>query len=97
LSFAVFTLGLGFNCGEAANFGTPQWLAVAKDAAVRRAAMDHLPMLCHQQLLYLLTMSFIPRSVMFSSMSIEPCIGPSKIYCIIVWFFMHQIYDLINV
>lgn len=51
----------GFNCGEAANFGTPQWLAVAKDAAVRRAAMDHLPMLSHQQLLYLLTMSFIPR------------------------------------
>lgn len=51
----------GFNCGEAANFGTSQWLTVAKDAAVRRAAMDHLPMLSHQQLLYLLTMSFISR------------------------------------
>ncbi|GAB2276778.1 hypothetical protein Dimus_011493 [Dionaea muscipula] len=51
----------GFNCGEAANFGTPQWLNVAKDAAVRRAAMDHLPMLSHQQLLYLLTMSFVSR------------------------------------
>ncbi|KAE8647302.1 hypothetical protein Csa_002996 [Cucumis sativus] len=51
----------GFNCGEAANFGTPQWLSVAKDAAVRRAAMNYLPMLSHQQLLYLLTMSFVSR------------------------------------
>ncbi|MCL7042537.1 hypothetical protein MKW94_025569 [Papaver nudicaule] len=51
----------GFNCGEAANFGTPQWLKVAKEAAVRRAAMDLLPMLSHQQLLYMLTMSFISR------------------------------------
>ncbi|PPD97319.1 hypothetical protein GOBAR_DD05664 [Gossypium barbadense] len=56
-----------FNCGEAANFGTPQWLQVAKDAAVRRAAMNYLPMLSHQQLLYLLTMSFmsrVPRSLL---------------------------------
>lgn len=52
---------LGFNCGEAANFGTPEWLKVAKEAAVRRAAMNYLPMLSHQQLLYLLTMSFISR------------------------------------
>ncbi|WVY97939.1 hypothetical protein V8G54_030090 [Vigna mungo] len=51
-----------FNCGEAANFGTPQWLSVAKEAAVRRAAMNYLPMLSHQQLLYLLTMSFISSS-----------------------------------
>lgn len=51
----------GFNCGEAANFGTPQWLNVAKEAAVRRAAMNYLPMLSHQQLLYLLTMSFVSR------------------------------------
>ncbi|KAJ0243942.1 lysine-specific demethylase ELF6 [Hirschfeldia incana] len=51
----------GFNCGEAANFGTPQWLSVAKEAAVRRAAMNYLPMLSHQQLLYLLTMSFVSR------------------------------------
>ncbi|XP_076947009.1 lysine-specific demethylase ELF6-like [Bidens hawaiensis] len=51
----------GFNCGEAANFGTLKWLSVAKEAAVRRAAMNFLPMLSHQQLLYLLTMSFIPR------------------------------------
>ncbi|XP_039031212.1 probable lysine-specific demethylase ELF6 isoform X2 [Hibiscus syriacus] len=57
----------GFNCGEAANFGTQQWLQVAKEAAVRRAAMNYLPMLSHQQLLYLLTMSFvsrIPRSLL---------------------------------
>ncbi|XP_062001661.1 lysine-specific demethylase ELF6 [Rosa rugosa] len=51
----------GFNCGEAANFGTPQWLKVAKEAAVRRAAMNYLPMLSHQQLLYLSTMSFVSR------------------------------------
>ncbi|KAI9124377.1 hypothetical protein K1719_004299 [Acacia pycnantha] len=51
----------GFNCGEAANFGTPRWLTVAKEAAVRRAAMNYLPMLSHQQLLYLLTMSFVSR------------------------------------
>nr|CAD1835978.1 unnamed protein product [Ananas comosus var. bracteatus] len=51
----------GFNCGEAANFATPQWLKFAKDAAVRRAAMNYLPMLSHQQLLYMLTVSFISR------------------------------------
>ncbi|EPS66494.1 hypothetical protein M569_08283, partial [Genlisea aurea] len=51
----------GFNCGEAANFGTPMWLDVAKEAAVRRAAMNYRPMLSHQQLLYLLTISFISR------------------------------------
>lgn len=53
---------LGFNCGEAANFATPQWLRFAREAAVRRAAMNYLPMLSHQQLLYLLTMSFVSRS-----------------------------------
>lgn len=63
---------LGFNCGEAANFGTPLWLSIAKEAAVRRAAMDHLPMLSHQQLLYLLTMSFISRSATFSIISASP-------------------------
>ncbi|KAL3683746.1 hypothetical protein R1sor_001768 [Riccia sorocarpa] len=51
----------GFNCGEAANFATPGWLDVAKDAAARRAAMNYLPMLSHQQLLYLLAMSIPPR------------------------------------
>ncbi|KAJ6750822.1 hypothetical protein OIU85_001367 [Salix viminalis] len=28
----------GFNCGEAANIATPEWLTVAKDAAIRRAS-----------------------------------------------------------
>ncbi|RLN19573.1 lysine-specific demethylase SE14-like [Panicum miliaceum] len=52
----------GFNCGEAANFATPQWLKFAKEAAVRRAVMNYLPMLSHQQLLYLLAASFIIRT-----------------------------------
>ncbi|KAH7314592.1 hypothetical protein KP509_21G010000 [Ceratopteris richardii] len=52
----------GFNCGEAANFASPAWLEVAKDAATRRAAMDCLPMLSHQQLLYLLALSFPLRA-----------------------------------
>ncbi|KAG5541007.1 hypothetical protein RHGRI_021032 [Rhododendron griersonianum] len=58
---AFIMASLGFNCGEAANFGTSTWLKVAKDAAVRRAVMNFLPMLSHQQLLYLLTMSFVSR------------------------------------
>lgn len=51
----------GFNCGEAANFATPSWLKVAKEAAVRRAAMNYLPMLSHQQLLYMIALSFPSR------------------------------------
>eukprot|EP01018_Ginkgo_biloba_P034449 Gb_39738 [translate_table: standard] len=51
----------GFNCGEAANFATPEWLKVAKEAAVRRAAMNYLPMLSHQQLLYMLSLSLPSR------------------------------------
>lgn len=51
----------GFNCGEAANFASPAWLEVAKEAASRRTAMNYLPMLSHQQLLYLLALSFPPR------------------------------------
>ncbi|GFS39848.1 relative of early flowering 6 [Actinidia rufa] len=34
----------GFNCGEAANIATPGWLRVAKDAAIRRAAINCPPM-----------------------------------------------------
>ncbi|CAI9264973.1 unnamed protein product [Lactuca saligna] len=51
----------GFNCGEAANFETSKWISVAKEAVVSRAAINFLPMLSHQELLYPLTMSFIPR------------------------------------
>ncbi|KAF2535746.1 hypothetical protein F2Q70_00006716 [Brassica cretica] len=65
----------GFNCGEAANFGTPQWLNVAKEAAVRRAAMNYLPMLSHQQLLYLLTMSFVSRQ---GNISIVPFVHRTR-------------------
>ncbi|CAH1421391.1 unnamed protein product [Lactuca virosa] len=72
----------GFNCGEAGNFGTPKWLSMAKEAAVRRATMNFLPMLSHQQLLYLLTMSFIPRKgklvIFFKCISMAetlPCVA----------------------
>lgn len=55
--------GTGFNCGEAANFATPGWLNVAREASVRRAAMNYLPMLSHQQLLYMLATSITSRSI----------------------------------
>ncbi|KAF8094958.1 hypothetical protein N665_0348s0041 [Sinapis alba] len=42
----------GFNCGEASNIATPEWLRVAKDAAIRRAAISYPPMVSHLQLLY---------------------------------------------
>ncbi|KAL5543417.1 hypothetical protein UlMin_007201, partial [Ulmus minor] len=43
----------GFNCGEAANIVTPEWLRVAKDAAIlKRASINYAPMVSHCQLLY---------------------------------------------
>ncbi|XP_010426332.1 PREDICTED: lysine-specific demethylase REF6-like isoform X1 [Camelina sativa] len=42
----------GFNFGEASNIATPQWLTMAKDAAIRRAAINYPPMVSHLQLLY---------------------------------------------
>ncbi|CAA7056465.1 unnamed protein product [Microthlaspi erraticum] len=42
----------GFNCGEASNIATPEWLRLAKDAAIRRAAINYRPMVSHLQLLY---------------------------------------------
>ncbi|ESQ45714.1 hypothetical protein EUTSA_v10010066mg [Eutrema salsugineum] len=42
----------GFNFGEASNIATPQWLRMAKDAAIRRAAINYPPMVSHLQLLY---------------------------------------------
>ncbi|KAJ4839990.1 hypothetical protein Tsubulata_030824 [Turnera subulata] len=42
----------GFNCGEAANIATPEWLRVAKDSAIRRASINYPPMVSHFQLLY---------------------------------------------
>ncbi|CAN0900377.1 Lysine-specific demethylase REF6 [Linum grandiflorum] len=43
---------VGFNCGEASNIATPEWLRVAKEAAVRRASINYPPMVSHFQLLY---------------------------------------------
>ncbi|KAL0722359.1 hypothetical protein Bca4012_036958 [Brassica carinata] len=37
---------------EASNIATPEWLKVAKDAAIRRAAISYPPMVSHLQLLY---------------------------------------------
>ncbi|CAL1405819.1 unnamed protein product [Linum trigynum] len=42
----------GFNCAEASNIATPEWLRVAKDAAIRRASINYPPMVSHFQLLY---------------------------------------------
>ncbi|CAN6464389.1 unnamed protein product [Victoria cruziana] len=56
----------GFNCGEAANIATPEWLTVAKEAAIRRASINHPPMVSHFQLLYTFAMascSRIPASI----------------------------------
>ncbi|CAM8933784.1 unnamed protein product [Rhodiola kirilowii] len=51
----------GFNCGEASNMATPDWLAVAKEAAVRRASINYPPMVSHFQLLYDLVFSLSSR------------------------------------
>uniref|UniRef100_A0A6N2KI02 JmjC domain-containing protein n=1 Tax=Salix viminalis TaxID=40686 RepID=A0A6N2KI02_SALVM len=51
----------GFNCGEAANIATPEWLTVAKDAAIRRASINYPPMVSHFQLLYDLALEFCTR------------------------------------
>ncbi|CAN4085221.1 unnamed protein product [Withania somnifera] len=51
----------GFNCGEASNIATPEWLRVAKDAAIRRASINFPPMVSHFQLLYDLALSLCSR------------------------------------
>uniref|UniRef100_A0ACD5XD13 Uncharacterized protein n=1 Tax=Avena sativa TaxID=4498 RepID=A0ACD5XD13_AVESA len=51
----------GFNCGEASNIATPEWLTVAKEAAIRRASINRPPMLSHYQLLYELAVSMCIR------------------------------------
>ncbi|KAL5748255.1 hypothetical protein ACOSQ2_025552 [Xanthoceras sorbifolium] len=51
----------GFNCGEAANIATPEWLSVAKDAAIRRASINYPPMVSHFQLLYDLAIALCSR------------------------------------
>ena len=68
MMFFVRTLFVcaGFNCGEAANIATPGWLRVAKDAAIRRAAINCPPMVSHFQLLYDLALSLCSRFNLFS-------------------------------
>lgn len=61
---------LGFNCGEAANIATPEWLRVAKEAAVRRAAINCPPMVSHFQLLYDLALSLCSRFVISLKMDV---------------------------
>ncbi|KAI4343664.1 hypothetical protein L6164_010986 [Bauhinia variegata] len=51
----------GFNCAEAANIATPEWLRVAKDAAIRRASINYPPMVSHFQLLYDLALALCSR------------------------------------
>ncbi|XP_010250905.1 PREDICTED: lysine-specific demethylase JMJ705-like [Nelumbo nucifera] len=60
----------GFNCGEAANIATPEWLRVAKEAAIRRASINYPPMVSHFQLLYSLALALCSRIPM--SISTEP-------------------------
>ncbi|PIA30397.1 hypothetical protein AQUCO_05600083v1 [Aquilegia coerulea] len=60
----------GFNCSEAANIATPEWLMVAKEAAVRRASINYSPVVSHLQLLYSLALSFCSRIPL--SISTEP-------------------------
>ncbi|KAF5175158.1 Lysine-specific demethylase, partial [Thalictrum thalictroides] len=59
-----------FNCSEAANIATPEWLMVAKEAAVRRAAINYPPVVSHLQLLYALALSLCSRIPL--SISTEP-------------------------
>ncbi|XWS51349.1 hypothetical protein CRYUN_Cryun12cG0169500 [Craigia yunnanensis] len=60
----------GFNFGEAANIATPEWLRVARDAAIRRASINYPPMVSHFQLLYDLALELCSRVPM--SISAKP-------------------------
>ncbi|KAK9119938.1 hypothetical protein Scep_018031 [Stephania cephalantha] len=52
----------GFNCGEASNIATPEWLRFAKEAAIRRASVNYPPMVSHFQLLYALARTLSSRA-----------------------------------
>ncbi|XWS47847.1 hypothetical protein CRYUN_Cryun13aG0020300 [Craigia yunnanensis] len=60
----------GFNFGEAANIATPEWLRVARDAAIRRASINYPPMVSHFQLLFDLALELCSRVPM--SISAKP-------------------------
>ncbi|XWS37164.1 hypothetical protein CRYUN_Cryun19dG0019300 [Craigia yunnanensis] len=70
LYFIHMFLSLGFNFGEAANIATPEWLRVARDAAIRRASINCPPMVSHFQLLYDLALELCSRVPM--SISAKP-------------------------
>lgn len=55
---------IGFNCGEASNMASPDWLAMAKEAAVRRASINYPPMVSHFQLLYDLIFALCSRFIL---------------------------------
>ncbi|ONM35396.1 Lysine-specific demethylase REF6 [Zea mays] len=63
----------GFNCGEASNIATPEWLRVAKEAAVRRASINRPPMVSHYQLLYELALSLFLRDPSNGAMEPRSC------------------------
>ncbi|WOH07972.1 hypothetical protein DCAR_0727407 [Daucus carota subsp. sativus] len=48
----------GFNCSEASNIATPEWLLFTGEAEIRRAAENNPPSVSHIQLLYDLALSF---------------------------------------
>lgn len=58
-------MALGFNCGEAANIATPEWLNIAKAAAIRRASINYPPMVSHFQLLYDLAIALHSRYALY--------------------------------
>nr|XP_017217473.1 PREDICTED: lysine-specific demethylase REF6-like [Daucus carota subsp. sativus] len=51
----------GFNCAEASNIATPEWLRFAREAEIRRAAINYPPLFSHIQLLYDHALSFSSR------------------------------------
>ncbi|KAL0310281.1 UNVERIFIED_CONTAM: Lysine-specific demethylase [Sesamum calycinum] len=51
----------GFYCGHAAVIATTEWLSVAKEAAIRSAAIRCPPMVSHFQLSYDLALSLCSR------------------------------------
>ncbi|KAF8664933.1 hypothetical protein HU200_054251 [Digitaria exilis] len=61
LAFEEVLYVAGFNYAEASNIATPEWLRVAKEAAVRRASINRPPMVSHYQLLYELALSMCLR------------------------------------
>ncbi|KAF8408360.1 hypothetical protein HHK36_007509 [Tetracentron sinense] len=65
----------GFNCGEAANIATPEWLRIAKEAAIRRASINYPPMVSHLQLLYALALTLCSRT---ENTPLSLCAGKAK-------------------